>query len=184
MTQERRQPWQAHPAIWPTESSFFVWLRGQIRRIWSTYPPKIVFKNSLLMPPPPDYRGRAKKLGECHYCGQHFPGSSLEVDHVQQVGNCTSWAAAKQYLETALECNNNWTLACRPCHKIKSYAERQGLSFQQAAAEKKAIEWMKKPVKEVLAFCAEHGYNAKLLTNAAKRREALSEIFKKGESNG
>jgi glutaredoxin len=186
MTQDgQQQPWQLFPDIWKTEGAFWAYVRGGIRNgLWKRMPAKLEWKKTQMVVPPEDYKGRAKSLGTCHYCHQAFPASHLEVDHVRQAGSCNSWETMSQFVYNLLDCNGNWVLACKPCHKIKSLAERQGTTFEQAAAEKKAIEWMKKPVKDVLAFCVEHGYNAKLLTNATKRREALSEIFKKGESNG
>lgn len=177
------EPWEAYPSLWKNQTAFFTYLRGAIRRIWSTYAPKLKFKQSQLVTPPKGYTGRAKKLGKCHYCSQMFAASNLEVDHVQQAGTCNSWETAYQFMYNLLDCNNNWVLACKPCHKVKSYAERSGLDFKEAMAEKEAIAFIKSHnTKQQLDFIKQSLYNVGPTNNAKQRRAALVEIFKK-ESN-
>jgi hypothetical protein len=147
--------------------------------VWSKYPAKLLWKKSKLFPPPAGYVGRAKSLGTCHYCGSQFAASHLEVDHVVQAGTCNDWDTAQEFLHNLLDCNDNWVLACKPCHKIKSYAERMGTSFETALLEKKVIEFLKKPRQEVLDLCKKHGYTEAMLTNDKKRRAALTEILTK-----
>lgn len=175
---EHKEPWELYPSIWKSEAAFFTYLRGGLRMIWSRYPAKLAWKKEQLTDERPfGYTGRGKSFGECHYCNQMFTGSALEVDHVLQAGTCNSWETAQKFLHNLLDCNDNWVLSCKPCHKIKSYAEKQGLTFEQARAEKKVIELMKAETNEVIDFCVRHGYNEAQLTNAAKRRAALSEIL-------
>lgn len=172
------EPWQKYPAIWKNETAFFTYLRGHLRLLWSRYPAKLKWKAAQLVTPPKDYVGRAKKLGKCHYCGNMFAASHLEVDHVDQAGKCNSWETSHEFLRKLLDCNDNWVLACKPCHKVKSMAERTGLSFEEAALEKKVIEFLKNEKKIVVDFCVANGYNLSSLTNAAKRRDAVTAIFK------
>lgn len=180
MTSIALEPWESHPEIWKNQGVFFTYLRGAIRSIWSRYPAKLKWKQSQLVAPGKGYTGRAKKLGTCHYCKEMFSASALEVDHVQQAGSCNSWETAYEFLRKLLDCNNNWVLACKPCHKVKSYAERTGLDFKDALAEKRAIDFLKTNSKQVvLDYCASMGYNVGPLTNNQKRREALVAIFKK-----
>lgn len=178
---EHKEPWEAFPDIWKTPAAFWAWVRGGIRgAVWKRYPAKLDWKRDQMVPPPEGYTGRAKSLGKCHYCKEMFAASHLEVDHVKQAGSCNSWETANQFMKNLLDTNNNWVLACRPCHKIKSYAERTGMDFQEALAEKRAIEFLKnKPKDKVLAYCESFGYNPKALTNDQKRRAALVEIFTK-----
>jgi len=135
-----------------------------------------------MVTPPPGYTGRAKKLGTCTYCGESFAASTLEVDHKDQAGECNSWETAAQFMRKLLDCNDNWCLACKPCHKIKSFAERQGISFEEARLEKRAIEFMKQPKQVIVEFCIKNGYNRHSLTNADKRREAVTEILKRSSN--
>lgn len=177
------EPWEKYPNIWKSQAVFFAYLRGGIRSIWSRYPAKLEWKKRQLVDPPKGYTGRAKKLGKCHYCSEMFSASALEVDHVDQAGSCNSWKTAGEFLYRLLDCNDNWVLACKPCHKVKSYAERAGVSFQIALAEKRAIAFVKSNSKEkVLAYLHSFGYNTNPLTNADKRRQALVEHFLKENS--
>lgn len=174
------EPWDAYPDIWKTQAAFFAYLRGGIRSIWSRYPAKLKWKQGQLSSPPAGYTGRAKKLGTCHYCQNLFAASALEVDHVKQAGTCNSWETAAQFLKNLLDTSGNWVLACKPCHKVKSYSERSGLDFNDALAEKRAIDFLKNSSKNiVLDYCEASGYNPRSLSNNTKRREALVEIFKK-----
>jgi len=177
---KNKEPWEAYPSIWKNKTAFFTYLRGHLRLLWSRYPAKLQWKAKQLITPPKDYTGRAKKLGKCHYCGEWFAASHLEVDHVEQAGQCNSWETAHKFLENLLDCNSNWVLADKACHKIKSYAEAHDISFEEARAEKMAIAFLKEnSVKEQLAYLQEKGYNSVTVSNAGKRRAALKEIFLK-----
>ena len=44
--------------------------------------------------------------------------------------------------------------------------------------EKEIIHIMKQPVKDILAFCQDWEYDVNSLTNATKRKQAVSEILK------
>jgi len=172
-----KEPWELYPSIWKSQAAFFAYLRGGIRMIWSRYPAKLQWKKEQLSSTPPaGYAGRGKSFGKCHYCSESFTGSSLEVDHKKQAGTCNSWDTAQEFLHNLLDCNSNWVLACKPCHKIKSYAERTGKSFEEAVVEKRVIEATKWPVGKINSFLAAHQYVA---ANAKQRREALTKIFNK-----
>lgn len=180
MPSKEKEPWELYPSIWKNKTAFFTYLRGGIRQLWSRYPAKLKWKQEQLVSPPKGYTGRAKKLGKCFYCGEFHAASSLEVDHVEQAGACNSWDTAQEFLRNLLDCNNNWALVCKPCHKIKSYAERLGIAFEEALLQKRVIEFCKQEKQIVLDFCQSHGYNTSTLTNAEKRRKAVEAIFRGG----
>ena len=169
------EPWEKYPEIWKTESSFFVYLRGHLRNLWQHYPAKIVWKKSQMVKPPVGYTGRAKSLGRCTYCDEWFAASNLEVDHITQAGSCNSWETSNQFLHNLLNCNDNWCLACTPCHKIKSYSERTGLSFDDAALQKDVILIMKQPTKEIQEFISSYGDF--LRGNSKERKESVLMIL-------
>jgi hypothetical protein len=178
MTPISKEPWELYPHLWKSQPAFFTYLRGGIRLIWSRYPAKLDWKKKQLTTERPEgYTGRGKSFGKCHYCGGMFTGSALEVDHVEQAGTCNSWETAFTFIKNLLDCNDNWVLACKPCHKIKSYAEKEGLTFAEAAILKKVIAIEKLGTKKVLDICVAHGYSTQSLRNADKRREALISIY-------
>lgn len=170
-----KEPWQHYPQIWKDEKAFMAYLRGAFRAVWSKYPAKLEWKKQQMKKPPDDYTGRAKTVGYCSYCNCMFSASSLEVDHVEQAGSFSNKEEAIQWFWRLLDTNDNWCLACKPCHKIKSYAEREGLSFEDAKITKAVIAMMKDK-KKMLATLQQHGYNN--CTNDEKRRAALTNILK------
>lgn len=179
-TSKLKEPWELYPAIWKTKAAFFSYLRSGIRRIWSQYPAKLEWKKSQMQEPPEGYTGRAKKLGQCHYCNEFFAASNLEVDHVEQAGSCNSWETAQNFLKSLLDCDNNWVLACKPCHKVKSHAEKKGLDFMDALADKRAIAFLKgKKAEQVIEYLRAKGCPPERLKTAATRRNVLVELFKK-----
>ena len=183
MSGAKKEPYELYPDIWKNKTAFFTYIRGAIRSIWSRFPAKLEWKKKQLVKPPKGYTGRAKKLGKCHYCKEMFAASSLEVDHKEQAGTCNSWETAQEFMYKLLDCNDNWVLACKPCHKIKSLAERKGISFDEAAVQKKVIEICKNKEK-CLAFCQSNGYTASQLSNAAKRRKAVEEVLRINSKGG
>lgn len=177
---EPREPWQCYPSIWKTEAAFWAYIRGSIRGgIWKRFPAKLEWKKQQMQPPPAGYTGRAKSMGTCVYCGELFAASHLEVDHISQAGSCNSWESAVQFIQNLTDCDSNWCLACRPCHKVKSYAERTGMDFKAALIEKQVISTMKLGKAAVLDILKKHGYNSEALRNDKLRREALTHILTK-----
>lgn len=174
-----QEPWELFPGIWKSKAAFFTYLRGQIRLTWSRYPAKLQWKKAQMRKPPAGYTGRAKTIGDCAYCGDYFPASNLEVDHIEQAGVCNSWETAAEFMRKLLDCNDNWCLACKPCHKIKSYAEREGITFEEARLQKLVIEKMKQSTATIVAFCVENGYNERSLSNKAKRQQAVEAILRR-----
>ena len=174
----RLEPWEKHPDLWKNQTAFFTYLRGHLRLLWSRYPAKNKWKDAQMVKPPKGYTGRAKSMGKCYYCSEMFAKSHLEVDHVQQAGTCNSWETATEFLYKLLDCNDNWVLACKPCHKVKSLAEKRGISFEEASLEKRIIEICKKPKQEVLDFLSQHQYNGSSVSTAAKRRVLVEKILK------
>lgn len=158
-----------HRDIWPTNAAFLTWLRGAMRKaIWQYHPVKLKYKKSCVQPPPPEYAGRAKGLIKCALTGEWIGQSMAEVDHV--VGNA-SLKGTDDLLPYLLHLALPQELQCvsKEAHKVKSYAERMGISFEDALIEKQAItltksggeKWltsrglsvpMKKDLRKVLMF--------------------------------
>lgn len=168
-----KQPWEAYPKIWKSKSAFLTYLRGAIRKaLWSRYPPKIEWKNSQCTKPPENYIGKAKSGANCHYCNEWFAKSHLEVDHVQQAGGFQDIDGLSQWISKLIDVNNNWVLACKPCHKIKSYAERTDMSMEDARLEKEIIAFKKLPAKEQIRLLTSVLDASIMPTNASQRAEA------------
>ncbi|MNN95379.1 hypothetical protein D3C81_2141700 [compost metagenome] len=74
-------------------------------------------------------------------------------------------------------CKDNKKTGYTGCHSIKTLSESHGLSFDEARATKQAIEKNKESVKNVVAFLAEHGYNA-AKTKEARREQLVNHFMK------
>jgi len=144
-------PWEQLPDVWKTKAAYFQWLRGQMRKAWSRHPVKIAYKNS---------RRTREEIGKkldkstgkpalvwalpCDQCGHVFPQGNVEVDHIIRAGSFRDWEDCEHWLMSLMQISfADLQLLCKPCHKIKSYAETHHMTFGQAMAEKAAIQWLK-----------------------------------------
>lgn len=177
-----KEPWEYYPEVWPTKSSFFSWLRGGFRKaIWQFYPGKIIFKKSKLTKPPTDYKGKAKSGAVCALSGVWTGNSKLEVDHIQGEASLRDWEDVLPFIRHLCTNDENMQLVDRDVHRIKTYAERQGISFEDAMIEKKYVlpfkklnaEQQKKRLTELGIDC--------IMTTSLKRVEAYRN-FLKGEA--
>lgn len=143
-----KQPWLTPEGreVWKSEAGYRNWLRGAIRRIWSDYPIRKVWKANSLRPVTVQERldrvfhPSTKNVGQCVFCKEWMAGSRLEVDHKLPSLGCKTKEEIEQFLwHCGGLIGNDFQLACEPCHKIKSYADGQGLSFEEAEATKTVI---------------------------------------------
>ena len=140
------EPWVEHSDVWKTKSAFFSWLRGCIRRsVWMRYPPKIKFKNSMCSGKiPVGYVGKARSGGMCSLTGKWAPKSMLEVDHITGTGSLNNWNDVEGFVKHLCADSKNMQLVEKEAHKIKSYADRAGISYNDAVLEKEVIRLLKK----------------------------------------
>ena len=170
------KPWEDPNSIWKTQSQYFTWLRGAMRRIWSDYPLRKEWKkNSLRSVTSQEKQDKVfhpstKNVGQCVFCKEWFPGSKLEVDHKVPSNGCNSFETAEQFLwycgGLTSEC---FQLSCKPCHKIKTESERRGISFEEARATKEAIAIQKE--KRDNEFLESSGISP--ASNAKGRRQQI-----------
>lgn len=186
MTEVVTNPWEEDGSPWKSEAEFVGWVRGVLRKGWSRHPIKLeLLKRSRkrIVNPNPKNRKRFPEIwGQtCAVCQQEKPQGDCEVDHISETGGkFKSLEDAVTYLKHLMMVNfKSLRIVCKPCHKIISHAQRMGVTFEEAEAQKKVIEIMKRPVSEIIDFCVGQGYNATSLTNAAKRKKAVEEILKK-----
>lgn len=141
----KKKPWEEYPHIWKTESSFMSWIRGGIRRgLWNKSPVKLEFlKEHRRQIPNPNPKGRKPTVwgGDCALCGETFIESKLQVDHKQGNHKLTSIEDIQDFIEgIVLVGRDGLQMACKDCHDIKSYSDKYGISFEEARAEKMAIQ--------------------------------------------
>ena len=144
--QTNKEAWK-EAKIWKTEAEYFTWLRGQLRRIWANWPVKNEFKKSKLVPV---FDGcgvtskRVKSVGQCVFCNKWHPNSSLQIDHIDDIGYFGRTPdTVGEWLFKSLCGGENMQLVCVECHKIKTHADRLGVSFAEAKIKKEVIRFSK-----------------------------------------
>lgn len=172
------KPWELYPHIWKTEAQFWTWLRGSLRRsVWEKYPVKLEFKNEAVSLPPEGYTGRAKSGAICALSGVWEGKSKMEVDHIEGNVSLKSWEDVLPFILHMVATKENMQLVTNPAHKIKSHAEKQGLTYEEADVDKAAIAWLKehKGVDKQKRLMLKMGIDEDLLVNSKTRRMALTD---------
>lgn len=170
-----KEPWIEYNHIWATKSAFFTYLRGALRRaIWERWPGKIEFKNEACSPPPEDYKGRAKSGAYCALSGEWTGKSAGEIDHI--IGNVSlkDWEDVLPFILHLCASKDNMQFVSKGAHKIKSYAEKKGISFWEASLEKLAIQICKE--KKDAEWLQERGIKPD--KNGLKRRGQIIKQLK------
>lgn len=132
------------------------------------------FKNEGCSKPPEDYKGRAKSGAYCELTGEWTGKSLLEVDH--RIGNVkfTEWEDVLPFILHLCCDKDEMALVNKEAHKIKSYAERMGITFEEAVIQKEIIAICKS--KKDSIWLREHGIIP--ASTAAKRRKQIEEYMK------
>lgn len=172
-----RKPWEEYPHIWPTEASFWTYVRGGLRRgLWEKSPIKLDFKNKACSPPPEGYRGRAKSGAYCALSGRWTGKSKTEVDHKEGNKRLLGWEDVPGFILHLIPAPESLQLVDKEAHKIKSYADRTGINFQEAVVEKQAIAIMKGDEKKWLTDRGVVPHS-----NAGGRRQQVREVLSNGK---
>ena len=168
-----------YPDLFPTESKFWTYLRGALRRsLWSKSPMKLKFKSSTSTPPPKDYTGRGKKGHICALTGEWVMTSKSEVDH--KAGNVSLNCEDDiiPFIIHLLATDDELQVVEKEAHKIKSYAERYGMTFEQAVIEKRLIQLMKMPIKQITELLDKYNLPS---NNATTRKASLRKLLETGD---
>lgn len=138
------KPWEEYPELWKNKTAFFTYLRGSLRKaVWDISPIKISFKNSTAEKPPKNYMGKGKKGKICALSGEWFPISYLEVDHIEGNVSLNDEEDILDFIKHLVPPKGSLQLVSKEAHKVKSYAEKQKISYKEAKAEKFAISLIK-----------------------------------------
>lgn len=161
-----------------TESQYLAWIRSALRSKSLRWPPRA----EALKLARRAYKGSNKLQRwefQCALCKLWWKAKEVVVDHYPiAAGSILSTDDIGAFANN-LYCEvDNLRILCSPCHDCHTLSEKMGITFDQAAIEKEVIAIMKKPLSEILDFCQDYGYNINMLTNAAKRKQAVNNILK------
>lgn len=169
-------PWLHKNSPWKTEAAFWNWLRGSLRKaVWSNHPLKIEFIKTNRERVPGKKEGTTRWGGRCNLCRGLFGQSELQVDHIEGNVSLRSWLDVLEFVQH-MAAPGELQLVCKNCHKIKSYAEKTGITFEQARIEKEVIAWDKKSSAEVIEYLKANEYTGPIKTKA-QRKEGLRKVL-------
>jgi 5-methylcytosine-specific restriction endonuclease McrA len=112
--------------------------------------------------------------GVCADCGKQFKEAQLQIDHIVPNHTLTELEHIGPYCDTNFCEKDNMQFACKYCHDHKTYAERNGMTFKEAVAAKKAIKFAKKPIPQQVKMLEAWGVLDDRITNNKKRRAAAN----------
>jgi ribosomal protein L44E len=190
------KPYEEYREHWRTESEYWAWLRGELRRLWQHWKPRNKLKmDRRVKVTVLDSRGVPKKyktgkrVGElvtryeiqCEICNEFHMQSNIEADHVEPSGACTNAVEAATFLYRLLVSSDKLRLVCKECHKIHTYAERYGISFEESAKKKRIIELTKIPVDKQREILLSFGFKSLDIVNKSKREACYKQLIEEGK---
>ncbi len=179
------KPWEKFPYIWKTKASFLAALRSGLRNgLWKKHRVKLEFlKQRVVLVDNTNPRSMKRfpkvKMYTCDSCKGMFKSGEGEVDHKHGGNSLKEISDIQKFVEKlAVDVDlDSLQWLCKPCHAVKTLAERDGLSFEEAEIKKERIRVASLPTKELLAFLEEKGYTGASVSNKSKRDKLLVEIF-------
>lgn len=162
-------------------------VRKAIDSAWMTAAHKLVFLEDRVIADMNDST-RTKWLIECNICRKLFTLKEVNVDHITGEFPCTNREEFQSYLLSRLDvCFDDLQILCIDnkkkghvgCHEIKTYSEREGISFEESRVHKKAIAICK--AKQDKQWLSDRGITPS--SNATKRRAQIIECLKEGNND-
>lgn len=164
----------------PQEKHVLNVVRGAIRSAWMKSDVKLayLYMNTI---PDMDDSTRTKWLVKCEMCGELFKLNEVEIDHKWGNHTFTKVEDFENYFNNILMVGfDDLQVLCRDDHAVKTLAESQGISIEEARLEKKVIAICKQPAKEIDKFLAENGVVG-YPKNKDGRRNAVRKLLKERE---
>ncbi|MNR33393.1 hypothetical protein D3C85_1510640 [compost metagenome] len=118
---------------------------------------------------------RTKWLIKCDHCSKMFKLGDVEIDHIVGEFQCKTPEDFASYISNRLGVGfNDLQVLCKEDHLNKTYAERNGVSIEEATYQRIAIDMINKKMEK--EFIKSKGFDP--IKNPAKRRIQLVEILK------
>lgn len=111
--------------------------------------------------------------------GDWTPKSYLEVDHIEGNVSLKNWEDVLPFIQHLCTDKSNMQLVSKEAHKIKSYAEKQNISFKEAQIIKQTIQIIKD--KKDKKFFLER--NLTPPSNVSMRRKHIITILTRENNN-
>ena len=173
-----REPWGLGTP-WKNSVAFFTYLRGCLRKAWSTNPIKhnlIKKKRKQIKNPNPNGKKETVFGFTCEMCNTDHVIANGQVDHKTPAGSLRKTEDIQGFVERLLYVTeDDLRLICKGCNSCLSYADKEGISFEDALIQKEIISICK--AKKDIAWLKERDIVP--ASNAKKRREQIEQEMKK-----
>ena len=170
--------WEGSP--WNTRSAYMAFIRGGIRRgLWNKNPVKFSVMEAgrfKVKNENPSSKKRYPMVWKysCAICNGVFSGDDVECDHIHGNHSLKSFDELERFIKEIISVKpEDLQILCKDCHRIKSHAEKRGISLEEAKVDKKAIKICKEGKDK--EFIIDAGLVPE--SNASKRRIQLKEIL-------
>jgi hypothetical protein len=172
-----RAYWDYPNSPFKSETAWWTWLRGSIRRMWSRSPVKIAYKQSRRYKAPIGRGGKEVWCSDCEMCGKQ--SRDCQVDHIDGGYGFKTWEEFSEWAKRILLVSfDDIRELCKDCHDAVSYQQRTGCTLEEAKAEKLAIALCKS--KEDKQWLLDR--NILPASSAPKRRIQIVEALTKEEN--
>lgn len=142
-------PW-GEGTPWKNSVAFYTYLRGCLRRAWNHSPIKLTVLNKRrkqIKNPNPKGKKSTVWGAECSMCHNDFVIKDIQVDHIIPAGSLQNKEDIPGFVERLLFVREeDLRLVCKGCNSALAYADKNGISFEEALAIKKAIALQKNKV--------------------------------------
>lgn len=187
MVMADKKPWLIPESPWDTEAKFITWVRGVMRKGWGVHPIKLIYltskKHKIKNTNPRSNKAHPEVWAvECEQCHEVVKPSEIEIDHAGDVqGKFTCMDDIQGYAEHLYLVDfDSLEAVCKSCHKVRTLAQKNGTSFEQAVIDKKIIAAMLDKTTIQVDKLQRLGYND--VSNKDKRKACWADYFNK-ESN-
>lgn len=182
---------QNNSEVYPSHEKYVEALRACIRKAWQFHPMKRLYKEGkakrIKNPRPNPRRGFEFIKGyTCEICGRDFVEKDIEVDHKVGHNKFTHIDDFNSYANRILHvAPEDLQILCaypdtdvrsrerHSCHKVKSYAESSGLTFEEALIIKRVISVEKAGDGKVQAALIKFGLDKTTLPKTQAARKTL-----------
>ena len=171
-----KEPWGIGTP-WKNSVAFFTYLRGCLRKAWSSSPIKhnlIKKKRKQIKNPNPNGKKETVFGFTCEMCNTDHVIANGQVDHKVAAGSLRKTEDIQGFVERLLYVTeDDLRLICKGCNSALAYADKQGISYEEAVREKKLIEICK--TKKDVQFLKDR--NIVPASNATKRKQQVREVL-------
>lgn len=168
--------------------------RADVRNLWGkSIFKKTIYNSSVIKVKNDNPRSMKRfpyvKKHKCSLCGEYFTAPETELDHLESENTMTKFEHAESFIQTIFFTSpTKLQILCKDkkkkvkgksqvvrfgCHAIRTYSERYGVSFEQAKAEKTALELIKQKLDK--EWLIDNGVTPE--STQVKRREQIVEIL-------